>query len=227
MGAAFSFNREDAARIVIVHEVSRADMRRIDSEQLTSAIRTAVWDAHELQLDVVVLVRPATIPKTTSGKIQRGECRARFLSGALEELGRWERGTTMEAPLSHFPTSPRSDIEAWSIAWIARQKGIDSSEIHPDIPFADLGISSVEAVAFATAFFEHIGREDSRDTLLWEYPTIRGLSDAFTRPFERSPHAPPEPAINTPDLPLEDLSEDELRRLLFAELQELRANRGQ
>jgi hypothetical protein len=34
----------------------------------------------------VVLVRPGTLPKTSSGKLQRSLCRTRYLSAELELL---------------------------------------------------------------------------------------------------------------------------------------------
>ncbi|MGW7365725.1 fatty acyl-AMP ligase [Streptomyces sp. NPDC054841] len=53
------------------------------SEKITDLIRSAIGEAHGLSVHDVVLVHPGTIPKTSSGKIQRGASRAAYLDGAL------------------------------------------------------------------------------------------------------------------------------------------------
>jgi acyl-CoA synthetase (AMP-forming)/AMP-acid ligase II len=54
-----------------------------EAEQITDVIRSAVGEAHGLAVHDVVLVRPGTIPKTSSGKIQRHATRAAYLNGTL------------------------------------------------------------------------------------------------------------------------------------------------
>ncbi len=71
-GAAFSIpDRNGYDRIVVVQEVERSQRARIDVNDLIGSIREAVAEQHELAIYEVVLVRPGTLPKTTSGKIQR------------------------------------------------------------------------------------------------------------------------------------------------------------
>ena len=55
----------------------------LDAQQLVKDICWEVWEQHELQPHEVVLVKAGTIPKTSSGKIQRRACRAAFLEGSL------------------------------------------------------------------------------------------------------------------------------------------------
>lgn len=61
-----------------------------DSDALYSGIaegiRTAVSQEHSLSLSAVVLLKPRTVPKTTSGKISRSKCRKAFLSKSLETI---------------------------------------------------------------------------------------------------------------------------------------------
>ncbi|MEU5248054.1 fatty acyl-AMP ligase [Streptomyces asoensis] len=58
-----------------------------EAEKITDLIRAAVGDAHGLSVHDVVLVRPGTVPKTSSGKIQRRASRAAYLDGALAPVG--------------------------------------------------------------------------------------------------------------------------------------------
>jgi acyl-CoA synthetase (AMP-forming)/AMP-acid ligase II len=86
-GAAFSLPDEHGQeRLVVVQEVERTQMRRVSLEDLEGAIREAIATEHELAIDQVVLIRPGNLPKTTSGKIQRGLARRLFLEGRLAEL---------------------------------------------------------------------------------------------------------------------------------------------
>jgi acyl-CoA synthetase (AMP-forming)/AMP-acid ligase II/acyl carrier protein len=216
-GAAFSVEQLGAERIVIVQEVTRTESRRVRAEEIYAAIREALWDRHEVRAEAIVLLKPATIPKTTSGKIQRRECSTRYLAGSLEELDHWVAtpvsATQVSATAGNvFDCNSADDLQSWVISWIARRKSISGQAISPDTPFADLGMDSVDAVSFASAFFEHLGRKDSRETLLWDYPTVRALCSGFTR----LPQTTPAPGRVDDDL--ENLSEAELERLLLAEL---------
>jgi amino acid adenylation domain-containing protein len=84
--AAFSVEVDGEERLVIVSEVKRQYVEE-SFEQVVSAIRRNVAEDHELQVYAIVLIKPGTIHKTSSGKIQRRACRASFLSGELDVVG--------------------------------------------------------------------------------------------------------------------------------------------
>jgi len=52
-----------------------------------AAIRQAVAEEYELQVYAVVLIKPTSLPKTSSGKVQRYAARTAFLEGHLAVLG--------------------------------------------------------------------------------------------------------------------------------------------
>ncbi|MFM9497918.1 fatty acyl-AMP ligase [Streptomyces galilaeus] len=58
-----------------------------ESEKITDLIRAAIGDAHGLPVREVVLVHPGTIPKTSSGKIQRRATRSAYLDNTLSVVG--------------------------------------------------------------------------------------------------------------------------------------------
>jgi acyl-CoA synthetase (AMP-forming)/AMP-acid ligase II len=82
--AAFSVDSGPEEKAVLILEMPRPRPERLDV--LAGDIRQAVVDAHELQVSTIVLVRPGAIPRTSSGKARRLECRARYMSGALERV---------------------------------------------------------------------------------------------------------------------------------------------
>ncbi len=86
-GAAFSIPDERGEEtLVVVQEIERTERNRIDPSEITGLIREGVTDGHELFARHIVLIRPGTLPKTTSGKIQRSLARALWLEGRLDEL---------------------------------------------------------------------------------------------------------------------------------------------
>jgi acyl-CoA synthetase (AMP-forming)/AMP-acid ligase II len=86
-GAAFSVldDRGEEA-LVIVQEIERTERNRIDPIEVTGLIREGVSDQHELFARHIVLIRPGTLPKTTSGKIQRSLTRRLWLERRLDDL---------------------------------------------------------------------------------------------------------------------------------------------
>ncbi|WP_244327688.1 non-ribosomal peptide synthetase [Roseibium sp. RKSG952] len=87
---AFGVERSGTEQLVLVHELSRHSLRRFNPNELAHAIRRAVLDEHEIEVSCVVFIRPASLPRTTSGKLQRNKARAAFIEGGLSEVARWE-----------------------------------------------------------------------------------------------------------------------------------------
>ena len=90
--AAFAVEREGEESVAVIAEVDARFGCELDDELGTDAIRAirrAVAESHQLALQAVALVPAGTLPKTTSGKLQRFLCRAGFLEGALVPLAAW------------------------------------------------------------------------------------------------------------------------------------------
>ncbi|NEQ17491.1 MAG: fatty acyl-AMP ligase, partial [Moorea sp. SIO3E2] len=66
--------------------VERSYQKTLDLNEVVGNIREAVTDEHDLQVYSVVLIKAGSIPKTSSGKIQRSACRVKFLEGTLDQL---------------------------------------------------------------------------------------------------------------------------------------------
>ena len=58
----------------------------VSVKELTQSIRREVSKNHDLQVYTTLLLKPGTLPKTSSGKIQRHACRTEFLANAIEGL---------------------------------------------------------------------------------------------------------------------------------------------
>ena len=55
-----------------------------DADAVVRAIRGAVAEDHDVRVHAVVLLKLGGVPRTPSGKVQRGVCEARFRDGTLE-----------------------------------------------------------------------------------------------------------------------------------------------
>ena len=80
--AAFSVDVDESEQLVIACELERSQ-RRTDPEEVITAIRRNVFEAHGIPVYSVALLRPSTMPLTTSGKVQRFECKNQYLNNSL------------------------------------------------------------------------------------------------------------------------------------------------
>ncbi|HEX5036464.1 MAG TPA: fatty acyl-AMP ligase [bacterium] len=83
--AAFSLDLEGEERLIIVAEIERRDHV---AERIHTEIRAAVVRHHSLQAYEVLLINAGSIPKTSSGKIQRHACKSSFQKDALDIVSR-------------------------------------------------------------------------------------------------------------------------------------------
>jgi acyl-CoA synthetase (AMP-forming)/AMP-acid ligase II len=77
--AAFSIDAGSEEQLIVVSELRAAERL----EEVRAAIRAAITRDHSLRTKEIVLVQPGTIPKTSSGKIQRLATRQAYLDGKL------------------------------------------------------------------------------------------------------------------------------------------------
>jgi len=86
VGCCAAFGLSNAQRgtedVVLVCE-TRAEEDE-ERSRIKAEVRTAVLEAVGATPDLIVLVEPGTVPKTSSGKIQRDLMRKRYLSGDLK-----------------------------------------------------------------------------------------------------------------------------------------------
>lgn len=84
-GAAFTIiDADDVERIIVVQEVERTQRHGLAEAEVVAAVQAAVVNNHDVALHKVVLIRTGSLPKTTSGKVQRNLTRLRWLDGTLE-----------------------------------------------------------------------------------------------------------------------------------------------
>ena len=97
-GAVFTLDVAGDERLVVVQEIERAPLRHLEPAEIVKAIRAAVTQVHDLQVQAIYLLRPMSIPKTSSGKLQRQRCRQMLLANELAVIAEWTFGATIKVP---------------------------------------------------------------------------------------------------------------------------------
>jgi len=108
--AACAVEIDGTERLVIVAEIERRQQR--DLEGVFDAIRRDVSAEHELPVDAVVLIKAGSIPKTSSGKIQRHACRQGFLDGSLDIVAQWRSWAPETATTPRRRATDVSSVDA-------------------------------------------------------------------------------------------------------------------
>ncbi|OAI57029.1 hypothetical protein AYO50_02100, partial [Acidobacteria bacterium SCGC AG-212-P17] len=146
-GVAFAIEQSGEEQLVVVQE---AAVRSEDElEKAIQIIARNIAEVHELTVHAIVLVRTGTIPKTSSGKLQRQACKADFLNQNLYVLKEWRESIAERQDKSSIasldPYKP-SDVETWVIAEVSRRTGIRAAEVDVHQPLMSYGLNSLTAV---------------------------------------------------------------------------------
>ncbi|HKH44746.1 MAG TPA: condensation domain-containing protein, partial [Thermoanaerobaculia bacterium] len=163
--AAFSADAEGEERLVLALELERR--AGDDPEEVAAAVRAAIAREHEAGVWEVVLLRLGTIPKTSSGKIQRRACRAAWQSGDLAVVARSGAGGD--------PEGAAAPVTDWLCESAARVLRLAPERIDPDQPLIALGLDSLSAVELQQEIEPRLGAQVSLTALL-EGATLRDLS---------------------------------------------------
>ena len=86
-GAAFAVEIDGREQLAVVQEFERRG--DVDTRRLFDSIRRAISADHEIPVAAIVLIKAGTIPKTSSGKIQRRACREALLGESLAIVDQW------------------------------------------------------------------------------------------------------------------------------------------
>ena len=171
-----------------------AELQRSTSEQhwpeVIRQIRRIVIEQHEVDPRRIVLVRTASIPRTTSGKVQRSEVKRLLEENGLAEKRSWDRtdvradGAPLPFPeLSHYTVPVAGQqveqlaeaIQVWMLSWLMVRGGVDEHELCPDRSLDQLGLDSLSAVELSGEIEDWLGLQLT-PMVAFEYPTPRKLS---------------------------------------------------
>ncbi|PUA26290.1 MAG: hypothetical protein B0W54_24180 [Cellvibrio sp. 79] len=212
-GAVFSVERDGYERIVVVQEVHRTHLKTFDPATVINAIRTAVARECELTVYDVCLIKPTTLLKTTSGKVQRQQNKKAYLQNELSLLAQHLSTANSSNEVVDKPTE---EFILSAIQQFVRSQLHITAKITPASLFIDIGLTSVDVISLAEYLSGAISAQVD-PSLFWDYPEIGKFCLALSHQLgEQS-----EPDIETPGSlvnNIQEMPEDEFRSLLEREL---------
>ncbi|MEM6331046.1 MAG: beta-ketoacyl synthase N-terminal-like domain-containing protein, partial [Planctomycetota bacterium] len=189
--------------LAIVQEVRRDWVRRLgksktedadsaEPRQVIDAIRQAVAEQHALTAARIVLVRTGSLPRTSSGKLQRQLTKTQLLAGDLKAIAECtdarrvaaaDAASSVAAPppvptpaLDGQQRRAIAELRDWIVGRMAARCGASPREIDADEPFARYGLDSLAAVRLSGELSERLGRPIA-PTLAFDYPTPAAVAE--------------------------------------------------
>ena len=192
--AAFLTMDEGNEAIALAVEIKRTALRTVDYKEVFFAIRRTVRKYYDVDVKFISLVKPMTLPKTSSGKIRRFACKEAFESNKLwltdvpEKSQYFKRidialkpeevtvqKAAKEAPTKIATKELQQQISKFLVEKIAKSYDAATTEIDVNEPLVDYGLDSLEAVNISNDLAKLIGRKIS-PTLVYDYPTIAQIA---------------------------------------------------
>jgi 8-amino-7-oxononanoate synthase len=218
-GAAVVVDVDGRERLVIVNEVLRGKSK--DFNEVFEAIRKNVALEHEVQVDAIALIRARTVPKTSSGKIQRHACARDFLDGSMSVIAQWSSWD-----LAVEPTPKKGAAEATAAVHVQFDGEVDpkvaevvlgqvqaigkerARNLELDTNIVELGLDSLERMEIIAALEESFGGRFPEEVLM-RMETCREVVLAVQKYLGTKPVSSPEelarkrPPVITGDVPAE------------------------
>ncbi|WP_018267991.1 non-ribosomal peptide synthetase [Methylosinus sp. LW4] len=181
--AAFSATIDDREALIVVAEPDRSFLAALENgggDALLRKISACVANEVDIEPTDILLVQPGSVPKTSSGKLRRAECRQRYLSGDLRTLARThlsappaaaERAAPAEAflreALSYLaPAQKAALLTRFLISRVARSLGAPESDFDAASSLSRSGLSSLRAIEVKHSLDSVLGIETPIGILL-------------------------------------------------------------
>lgn len=173
--AAFPADVEGEEKLVVALELDPrkwSRQRDLSMEDIAAAIRLAISQNHELDVHGVLFLEAGTLPKTSSGKIQRRLCRQAFEARELRIVGQ----SLLAAPsvsdefnaaglIALAEPERRQRVAEWLIATLSRLAGSDPSHVRADGAVLQFGADSLRMFEWGSLIESHFGTRLSLESI--------------------------------------------------------------
>ncbi len=178
-GAAFSVEAGNEEKLVIVQEIRRSQRKKFDGAEVIQAIRSAIAERHGLAVYDILLLKPASVHITSSGKIQRKACRADYLERRFEPLYALHAQASAPKPDGSSGDMAARErylaIAGWLAGKIANAKGLSMEQVGSDLAFNSLGLDSMDMVRLSGELSEQL-KTTVEPAALYSYSNIGDLA---------------------------------------------------
>ncbi|WP_028478667.1 non-ribosomal peptide synthetase, partial [Nocardia sp. CNY236] len=188
---AFSLERNGQENLVLVAEY-QPDLAPA-AEDLVTVVHHIVARKHGITPMVVLFIDQGTIPRTTSGKLRRQQCKIDFLAGSLSEVHRWvdlaASETSIAADGSALPAmrSVRDRLQRGLLVqvdeWVAQHMAPDAPTVDVDRTLAEHGMGSIDQMNLHARLEEWVGMRFPPE-LMWDAASIAAMACAIAEHLE-------------------------------------------
>jgi acyl-CoA synthetase (AMP-forming)/AMP-acid ligase II/acyl carrier protein len=193
---AFGVQVDGVERVVVAAELRRKHLdsgKPVPLDRAVAAIRAAVAGHCGVQCHEVLLMKPDSLPKTTSGKLQRGECRERWADGSLRPSalsGRHRAPAEVESTADAGQgTEYVLRLLQAEVAAAVQSTGPD--DVPVDLPLRDLGLDSLGLMDLARRIEDRTGARVPPSSVD-DGSTLRGVATSVVQQFALAPAEPGE-----------------------------------
>lgn len=183
-GAAFSVMEQGREQLVVMQELSDTTLQPAEYQQLALQAARAIAFRHGVAARALAFIAPGTLPKTSSGKIQRTEARKIYEQGQITTLYHWDNSVQVVRPSAAVSNNPRpftdwqSELYVRMQTWVSDKLNIEAHHVDLDVTFSELGVDSIEAIELVDRLQDTLQRTIPATELL-RYPTVRALIEHF------------------------------------------------
>lgn len=171
---AFSIFSDGHERLILFCEIKRSAIKGIDFPDVLRKVQTSLREESGLYAYSMSFIKPSSLPRTTSGKLKRAECKTRYLNQTIAVLS-----TLPE--INKFVSVGIEDHAALE-KWLAQNLAelcTEQQSINNEEPFNKYGLNSMLAVIFAERISEHLHKTIS-PAVFYDFPSIKKLAHHLT-----------------------------------------------
>ena len=168
--AAFGVNIRDTEHLVIIQEINRHTK---NYNEIFENILKQVLEDHEIMPYRVVLIKQATLPKTSSGKIRRSYCRKLLEEGGLAVIAEWNQLDSGHE--AYIP--PRNDLETKLRDIFASVLKLETDKVGINDDFFKLGGDSIVSIQLVSRIRQSLDINHITIKDIFTHKTIAKLYD--------------------------------------------------
>lgn len=200
-GAVFAVEIADIEHIVILQELKYSHRNLVETAAVAELIKTVVTQNHEVQVHAVMLLKPGSIFKTSSGKVKRGLCKQVWLDKEFKPVFEWQSTLLQKGLLPNFlaqSTSKQSKITLAKLTevnsdailnnlriWVANKLSVDLSEVDPQISYAALGLDSVDIMSLFGEVESWLGINVNPEAMaLWDVESLQDIANILYKVWQ-------------------------------------------
>jgi acyl-CoA synthetase (AMP-forming)/AMP-acid ligase II/predicted NAD/FAD-binding protein/thioesterase domain-containing protein/acyl carrier protein len=192
--AAFGADSAEGERLILCAELRKGSYDEAEFDKLAAAVRREVMKREGVHIGTVAFLPARSVPKTTSGKVRRSTCSARWLEGKLKLRFRDDGSNGLAHQPVFDPVPARAGACTTEDLIHAAVCEVTRCDVDRNVPLGDqVNLDSVEFLSLVSLLEQRL-RVRLPVTILNRYPTIAALAEHLR---SRSDVALPDPAVVT------------------------------